>query len=233
MAHLKAFHVIAHENCSHFQMQQLIGLGCVHQQVQPLVLAYLQARNRQVEPPDVALGVEHGKVGVVDAKHCAAQILVSARNGQLFIEFHNVPASRIVQPVGLACTTVPRILAQSSPQLAVNASKAGMQGSRRAVQVRRNILATLGEGRGSIIRSSTTSDSSAVFSRPRRFSMSSTSDKIKGMANEAVGNVKQAVGKATDNTKLQVEGKAQELKGEGQQAKGEVKDAVKKGVDKV
>ncbi|KPB70380.1 CsbD family protein [Pseudomonas cannabina] len=63
--------------------------------------------------------------------------------------------------------------------------------------------------------------------------MSSTSDKIKGMANEAVGNVKQAVGKATDNTKLQGEGKAQELKGEGQQAKGEVKDAVKKGIDKV
>ncbi|KAA8705713.1 CsbD family protein [Pseudomonas cannabina] len=63
--------------------------------------------------------------------------------------------------------------------------------------------------------------------------MSSTSDKIKGMANEAVGNVEQAVGKATDNTKLQGEGKAQELKGEGQQAKGEVKDAVKKGIDKV
>ncbi|AKT31878.1 CsbD family protein [Pseudomonas syringae pv. actinidiae] len=63
--------------------------------------------------------------------------------------------------------------------------------------------------------------------------MSSTSDKVKGMANEAAGNVKQAVGKATDNTKLQAEGKAQELKGEGQQAKGEVKDVVKKGVDKV
>lgn len=62
--------------------------------------------------------------------------------------------------------------------------------------------------------------------------MSSTSDKAKGMANEAVGNVKQAVGKATDNDKLRAEGKVQELKGEGQQAKGEVKDAIKKGVDK-
>ncbi|KGS14607.1 MULTISPECIES: CsbD family protein [Pseudomonas syringae group] len=62
--------------------------------------------------------------------------------------------------------------------------------------------------------------------------MSSTSDKVKGMANEAVGNVKQAVGKATDNTNLRAEGKVQELKGEGQQAKGEVKDAIKKGVDK-
>ena len=63
--------------------------------------------------------------------------------------------------------------------------------------------------------------------------MSSTGDKVKGMANEAAGNIKQGVGKATDNGKLQAEGKAQEIKGEGQQAKGKVKDAVKKGTDKV
>ncbi len=62
--------------------------------------------------------------------------------------------------------------------------------------------------------------------------MSSTGDKVKGMANEAVGNVKQGVGKATDNKKLQGEGKAQEIKGEAQQAAGKVKDAVKNGVDK-
>ncbi|PHN20505.1 Mismatched base pair and cruciform DNA recognition protein [Pseudomonas savastanoi pv. glycinea] len=62
--------------------------------------------------------------------------------------------------------------------------------------------------------------------------MSSTGDKVKGMANEAVGNVKQGVGKATDNSKLKAEGKAQELKGEAQQAVGKTKDAVKKGVDK-
>ncbi|MFJ3481982.1 CsbD family protein [Pseudomonas sp. NPDC090202] len=62
--------------------------------------------------------------------------------------------------------------------------------------------------------------------------MSSTSDKVKGMANEAVGNVKQGVGKATDNDRLRAEGKAQELKGEAQQALGKTKDAVKKGVDK-
>ncbi|MGO3030502.1 CsbD family protein [Pseudomonas helleri] len=62
--------------------------------------------------------------------------------------------------------------------------------------------------------------------------MSSTSDKIKGMANEAVGNVKQAVGKATDNDKLRAEGKAQELKGEAQQTVGKAKDAVKNTVDK-
>jgi len=63
--------------------------------------------------------------------------------------------------------------------------------------------------------------------------MSSTGDKIKGMANEAVGNVKQGVGKATDNDKMRAEGKAQEIKGETQQKVGEAKDAVKKGVDKV
>ena len=62
--------------------------------------------------------------------------------------------------------------------------------------------------------------------------MSSTGDKIKGMANEAVGNVKQTVGKATDNDKLRAEVKAQEVKGEGQQAVGKAKDAVKKTVDK-
>ncbi|MDY7561527.1 CsbD family protein [Pseudomonas sp. 10B1] len=62
--------------------------------------------------------------------------------------------------------------------------------------------------------------------------MSSTGDKFKGMANEAVGNVKQSVGKATDNSKLKSEGKAQEIKGDTQQAVGKAKDAVKKGVDK-
>ncbi len=62
--------------------------------------------------------------------------------------------------------------------------------------------------------------------------MSSTGDKVKGMANEAVGNIKQGVGKATDNDKLRAEGKVQEKKGEAQQAVGNAKDAVKKGVDK-
>ncbi|ETF06717.1 MULTISPECIES: CsbD family protein [Pseudomonas] len=62
--------------------------------------------------------------------------------------------------------------------------------------------------------------------------MSSTGDKVKGMANEAVGNVKQGVGKATDNDKMRAEGKVQEKKGEAQQAVGNAKDAVKKGVDK-
>jgi uncharacterized protein YjbJ (UPF0337 family) len=62
--------------------------------------------------------------------------------------------------------------------------------------------------------------------------MSSTTDKIKGLANEAVGNVKQAVGKAVGNRRLEGEGMVQERKGEVQQAVGKAKDAVKKMADK-
>ncbi len=57
--------------------------------------------------------------------------------------------------------------------------------------------------------------------------MSSTGDKIKGLANEAMGNVKQAVGKATGNERLTAEGVVQERKGEAQQMVGKAKDAVK------
>ena len=62
--------------------------------------------------------------------------------------------------------------------------------------------------------------------------MGSTTDKIKGMANEAAGNVKQAAGRAMDKPELEAEGFAQERKGEAQQALGKGKDAVKKVVDK-
>jgi len=58
--------------------------------------------------------------------------------------------------------------------------------------------------------------------------MSGTSDKIKGMANEAIGNVKQGIGKATGSEELQVKGVIQEKKGEAQQVVGKVKDAVTK-----
>jgi len=57
--------------------------------------------------------------------------------------------------------------------------------------------------------------------------MSGTKDKAKGLANEAVGNIKQGVGNATGNERLQGEGKAQEIKGDAQQAVGKVKDAAK------
>lgn len=63
--------------------------------------------------------------------------------------------------------------------------------------------------------------------------MSSTSDKIKGNANEAAGKIKQGVGDMTDNQRLQGEGAAQEIKGQGQQVKGKVKDAIKDTTDKL
>ncbi|MGU3362002.1 CsbD family protein [Methylobacterium sp. M6A4_1b] len=63
--------------------------------------------------------------------------------------------------------------------------------------------------------------------------MSSTTDKLKGLANEAVGNLKQGVGNITGNDKLVVEGKVQELKGEAQKTVGEAKDGVASVVDKV
>lgn len=63
--------------------------------------------------------------------------------------------------------------------------------------------------------------------------MSSTTDKIKGLANEAVGNIKQGVGSATGNEKLQAEGKAQELKGDAQKTVGDAKDGIKNAADAV
>ena len=62
--------------------------------------------------------------------------------------------------------------------------------------------------------------------------MSSTTDKIKGAANEVAGGAKKAVGQAVGNDKLVVEGQAQKLKGDAQRAVGSGKDAVKKVVDK-
>lgn len=56
--------------------------------------------------------------------------------------------------------------------------------------------------------------------------MSSTDDKARGTGNDVVGNVKQAVGSATGNEKMQSEGAAQEAKGDAQKALGNVKDAV-------
>jgi uncharacterized protein YjbJ (UPF0337 family) len=62
--------------------------------------------------------------------------------------------------------------------------------------------------------------------------MGSTGDKIKGMANEAVGNIKQGVGHVTGNEEMEADGVVQERKGEAQQTAGKVKDKVKDTVDK-
>ena len=56
--------------------------------------------------------------------------------------------------------------------------------------------------------------------------MGELTDKIKGAANEAIGDVKQAIGKNTDNPDLAAEGAAQETVGKGQHVKGSVKGAL-------
>ncbi len=61
--------------------------------------------------------------------------------------------------------------------------------------------------------------------------MGSTSDKVSGYANRAIGSIKQGVGKVVGSEKLQVEGAVQELKGKGQVAVGDVKATVKDGAD--
>jgi uncharacterized protein YjbJ (UPF0337 family) len=62
--------------------------------------------------------------------------------------------------------------------------------------------------------------------------MGATSDKIKGLANEAKGEVKASVGEAIGNPKLQAEGEAQKRVGQAQQAIGETKTIIKDAIDK-
>src|SRR3546814_13557782 len=61
--------------------------------------------------------------------------------------------------------------------------------------------------------------------QPRRLPVGEYKDKAKGLANEAIGNTKQAIGKANDNERLRAEGEAQERKGEAQHRQGQVKGA--------
>ena len=56
--------------------------------------------------------------------------------------------------------------------------------------------------------------------------MGEFTDKVAAAGNKIAGNVKEAVGKATDNEKLVAEGEAQQLKGTGQDVKGSVKGAL-------
>ena len=63
--------------------------------------------------------------------------------------------------------------------------------------------------------------------------MGSTSDKASGLANEAIGKIKQGIGSAVGSDKLKGEGAAQELKGHAQQAVGNIKAGVKEVVNKV
>jgi uncharacterized protein YjbJ (UPF0337 family) len=62
--------------------------------------------------------------------------------------------------------------------------------------------------------------------------MGSTTDKIKGMANEAMGKVKQYLGGATGDERLEGEGAMQQVKGKGQETVGDAKEAAKDAVDR-
>ena len=62
--------------------------------------------------------------------------------------------------------------------------------------------------------------------------MGSTSDKISGIANQAAGKVKEGIGKATGDAKLETEGSAQDAKGKVQKGIGDAKGAIKDAVNK-
>lgn len=55
---------------------------------------------------------------------------------------------------------------------------------------------------------------------------------VKGAADKVSGAAKEAIGKATDNKKLEAEGKFDKAKGEAREVVGDIKDAVKKEEDK-
>ena len=61
----------------------------------------------------------------------------------------------------------------------------------------------------------------------KEYVMGSTSDKVSGVANEAIGNVKQGLGKVIGSEKIQAEGLVQEAKGDAQKTMGETKAGVK------
>lgn len=56
--------------------------------------------------------------------------------------------------------------------------------------------------------------------------MGELKDKAKGLANEAAGTIKQAVGKANNDPALHAQGVKQERKGEAQNLVGKVKGAL-------
>jgi uncharacterized protein YjbJ (UPF0337 family) len=57
--------------------------------------------------------------------------------------------------------------------------------------------------------------------------MTMDTDRIKGVAHQAKGAVKEAAGKVTGDTKTEAEGKAEKVAGKVQNAAGGVKDTVK------
>lgn len=63
--------------------------------------------------------------------------------------------------------------------------------------------------------------------------MGSTSDKIKGAVDTAVGKVKEKMGYVVGSEKLQAKGVAQTLKGKAETGIGKAKSGLKKGIDRI
>jgi uncharacterized protein YjbJ (UPF0337 family) len=58
--------------------------------------------------------------------------------------------------------------------------------------------------------------------------MGEFTDKMSAAGNKVVGKVKEEIGKATGNERLEAEGDAQQLKATAQNVKGDVKGAINK-----
>lgn len=61
--------------------------------------------------------------------------------------------------------------------------------------------------------------------------MGEFTDKAKGIANEMTGKAKQAIGRGSDDPRLEADGAGQEAKGHVQQAVGNAKGKVKDAID--
>lgn len=58
-------------------------------------------------------------------------------------------------------------------------------------------------------------------------------DQVKGMTNEAVGEVKEQVGKATGDTSLRARGHAKEFQGKAQKKLGDMKEVAREDMDDI
>jgi uncharacterized protein YjbJ (UPF0337 family) len=58
-------------------------------------------------------------------------------------------------------------------------------------------------------------------------------DQVKGLTNEAVGEVKEQVGKATGDTGLRVRGHVKEFEGKAQKKLGDVKEQAREDMDDI
>ena len=60
-----------------------------------------------------------------------------------------------------------------------------------------------------------------------------TKDKLEGKAKEAMGNVREKAGEATDNEEMEAEGRADQMEGKADQLQGDVKNKAEELKDKV